>query len=198
MEGYSNQRALMVKYINRPLKKSVDILFTRIYIKLLFLFFISQSFFVVTHAQTKKEKPTVRVAINAIAGMQYDLVRFTVKPGSSVRIILTNKSEEEHNLIVTESGARQTVVNAALRLGIKGKPMNYIPEKKEVLWTIPLISTGETDSVTFIAPMEIGVYPYVCTMPGHGSIMYGALYVKPDGNMPDITSDINIPPIRRK
>jgi len=189
----------MVKYINRSLKKSVNILFiNRIYTKLFFLFFISQSFFVVTSAQTKNERSTVRVAINAIAGLQYDLVRFKVKPGSEVKIILTNKSEEEHNLIVTESGARQSVVNAALRLGIKGKFMNYIPEKKEVLWTIRLLSPGETDSVTFIAPMQLGVYPYVCTMPGHGSIMYGALYVKSDGNMPDIRSDVNIPPIRRK
>lgn len=189
----------MVKYINRSLKKSVNILFiNRIYTSLFFLFFISQSFFVVANAQTKNEKSAVRVAINAIAGMQYDLVRFTVKPGSKVKIILTNKSEEEHNLIVTESGARQSIVNAALRLGIKGKAMNYIPEKKEVLWAIPLLSPGETDSVTFIAPMQPGVYPYVCTMPGHGSVMYGALYVKPDGNMPDIRSDINIPPTRRK
>lgn len=189
----------MVKYINGPLKKSVNVLvINRTYTKLFFLFFISQSFFVVTNAQTKNEKPAVRVPINAIAGMQYDLVRFTVKPGSKVKIILTNKSEEEHNLIVTESGARQSIVNAALRLGIKGKAMNYIPEKKEVLWAIRLLSPGETDSVTFIAPMQMGVYPYVCTMPGHGSIMYGALYVNSDGNMPDIRSDVNIPPIRRK
>jgi azurin len=163
-----------------------------------FLFFIAQSFFIVANAQTKNEKPTVKVAINAIAGMQYDLVRFTVKPGTKVKIILTNKSEEKHNLIVTQPGARQSIVNAALRLGIKGKAMNYIPEKKEVLWTIPLLSHGEADSVTFIAPMKIGVYPYVCTMPGHGSVMYGALYVKPDGKMPDIKSDVNIPPVRRK
>ena len=162
--------------------------------------FISYSaiIFCCSKCTNKNEKPEIRVAINAIAGMQYDLVRFTVKPGSKVKIILTNKSEEEHNLIVTEPGARQSVVNAALRLGIKGKAMNYIPEKKEVLWAIPLLSHGETDSVTFIAPMKAGVYPYVCTMPGHGSVMYGALYVKPDGIMPDIKSDINIPPVRRK
>lgn len=189
----------MVKYINSPLRKSANILvINRVYTKLFFLFFISQSFFVVTNGQTKNEKHVVKVAINAIAGMQYDVVRFTVKPGSKVQIILTNKSDEEHNLIVTEPGARQSIVNAALRLGIKGKVMNYIPEKKEVLWTIPLLSRGETDSVTFVAPMKMGVYPYVCTMPGHGSVMYGALYVNSDGDMPDIKSDINIPPIRRK
>lgn len=71
--------------------------------------------------------------INAILGLQYDLVRFKLKPGTRVKIILTNKSDEAHNHIVTESGARQTVVNAALRLATKGKSMNYIIEKKEVL-----------------------------------------------------------------
>ena len=170
----------------------------RIYIKLTFLFFISQSLWNVTIAQTSNQKSTVRVTINAIDGLQYDIVRFQVRPGAKVKIILTNKSKEEHNLIVTASGARQSIVNAALRLGIKGKAMNYIPEKKEVLWTIPLLSPGETDSVTFVAPLQPGVYPYVCTMPGHGSVMYGALYVQSDGNMPEIGSDVNIPSIRRK
>lgn len=188
-----------MKYKNTSIHKFVNKLFINtIYIKLALLFFIFQSLWSITIAQTNNENPTVRVAINAIDGLQYDVVRFKVKPGAKVKIILTNKSKEEHNLIVTASGARQSIVNAALRLGTKGKAMNYIPEKKEVLWTIPLLSPGQTDSVTFIAPMQSGIYPYVCTMPGHGSVMYGALYIKSDGNMPEIGSDVNIPPIRRK
>jgi azurin len=201
MEEYSNQRALKImKYKNASLLLNyANTLFIyRTYIKLTLLFFISQSLWNVTSAQTNNQKSTVRVAINAIDGLQYDLVRFKVKPGAKVKIILTNKSKEEHNLIVTASGARQSIVNAALRLGIKGKAMNYIPEKKEVLWTIPLLSPGEKDSVTFVAPIQPGVYPYVCTMPGHGSVMYGALYVQSGGNMPEIGSDPNIPPVRTK
>lgn len=131
--------------------------------------------FMTASGQKKDKNAIVGFTINAISGLQYDLVRFKVKSETKVKIILTNKSDEEHNLIVTESGERQTVVNAALRLATKGKSMNYIPEKKEVLWTIPILSPGQTDSVTFIAPTQPGIYPCVCTYSGHGSIMYGAI-----------------------
>lgn len=190
----------MNKHINSSDNKPVDIfLADRIYLKLLYLLLISPLVYCVTaNGQAKDGEAKVRIVINAVDRMQYDLVRFKVKPDAEVKIVLTNKSEEEHNLIITEPGARQSIVMSALRLGLKGKSMNYIPEKKEVLWTIPLILPGETDSVTFTAPAQSGVYPYVCTVPGHGSIMYGALYVGADITMPDITEDMNIPSVRRK
>ena len=43
-----------------------------------------------------------------------------------------------------------------------------------------------------------GVYPYVCTYPGHGFVMYGAMYVTPDDTLPDIKNDSNIPESRRQ
>ncbi len=188
-----------MKYKNTWLQEAVNRLFiNRTYIKLTLLFFISQTIWTTAIAQKNNTKSTVKVVMSAVDGLQYDLVRFKVRPGAKVKIILTNKSKEEHNLIVTASGARQSIVNAALRLGPKGKAMNYIPEKSEVLWTIRLLSPGEKDSVTFVAPKQPGVYPYVCTVPGHGSVMYGALYVQSHGNMPEIGTDVNIPLIRRK
>src|SRR5699024_6204912 len=41
-----------------------------------------------------------------------------------------------------------------------------------------------------------GIYPYVCTFPGHGSVMYGAMYVSEEA-MPPLKEDGNIPPSRR-
>jgi hypothetical protein len=38
---------------------------------------------------------------------------------------------------------------------------------------------GAKEAISFEAPTEPGVYPYVCTYPGHWRRMYGALYVVP-------------------
>jgi len=103
-----------------------------------------------------------------------------------------------HNLIITKPGARMDVVNAALQLAEKGPQMDYIPGIDAVLWSIPVISPGQTKSVTFTAPEQSGVYPYVCTYPGHGFVMYGVMYVTPDDTLPDIKNDSNIPESRRQ
>lgn len=149
------------------------------------------------NAQSAKNIP-VPVVIKALTGLQYDVVRFTVKPGKKVKITLNNVSDMAHNLLIVKPGTRLETVDAAMRLAEKGPEMNYIPKTSAVLWSIPLISRGQMRSVTFTAPARPGIYPYVCTFPGHGFVMYGAMYVMQEGNMPDIKKDVNIPPSRRQ
>ena len=128
-------------------------------------------------------------------GLQYDKVRFSVKPGEKIRLSLTNGDDMSHNLLITQPGAREEVVNAALKLGGDGAKANYVPPGGKVLWFIPLIAPGETASVSFTAPKTPGVYPFVCTFPGHGFVMYGAMYVGME--MPPQKDDMNIPESRR-
>lgn len=137
------------------------------------------------------------VLINAVGGLQYDLVRFKVKPGANVKIIFTNKDDMSHNLVITNPDTRAKVVDAAIALGNEGAKMNYIPKIPEVLRSIPILSPGETKTITFTAPKKEGVYPYVCTYPGHGFVMFGAMYVT-DKAMPPMKDDPNIPPERKK
>jgi azurin len=138
------------------------------------------------------------ISIKAVTGLQYDVVRFKVKPGSKVKITLTNASDMPHNLLVTKPGEREKVIKSAEQLAEKGPQMEYIPSIDAVLWSIPVVSPGQTKSVTFTAPTQSGVYPYVCTYPGHGLVMYGAMYVTKDETLPDIRNDLNIPESRRK
>lgn len=142
-----------------------------------------------------EEKPVV-ISLKAITGLQYDLARFSVKPGAKVKLVLTNSDDMSHNLLFTKPGARQLVVDEALKMGDKGPELNYIPQLPEVLWSIPVLSPGESKTLEFTAPEKPGVYPYVCTYPGHGFVMYGAMYVTHDG-MPPLQEDVNIPPNRR-
>lgn len=138
------------------------------------------------------------VSIEATEGMQYDMVRFRVNPGSRVTITLTNASDMSHNLVITEPGARLEVVKAGLALAEKGPQMNYIPKTGAVLWSIPVVPPGQNKSLTFTAPEKPGVYPYVCTYPGHGIVMFGAMYVTQEKTLPDLKNDPNIPESRRK
>src|SRR5690606_12611915 len=61
---------------------------------------------------------------------------------------------------------------------------------------IPVISPGEKHAVSFVAPTETGAYPYVCTYPGHGLLMYGVMYVTTE-EMPPLETDPNVPKTHR-
>ena len=142
------------------------------------------------------EKP-LTITINAVAGLQFDLVRFSVKPGQKVEIVFINKDDMSHNLLFAEPGMRLQVVNAAMQLEEKGPEKEYIPDSPSVLWAMPVLSPGEEKTLIFTAPEKQGIYPYVCTFPGHGFSMYGAMYVTTDQPMPALQDDPNIPPARR-
>src|SRR5678815_1135711 len=132
---------------------------------------------------------SISVSIKAIDGLKYDKARFSVKPGSKVLLTLTNESDMPHNMVITKPGARQEVVSAGLKLEGKGPEMNFIPDIEAVLWSIPILSPGQSKSVSFTAPSKTGVYPYVCTYPGHGFTMFGEMHVTMDADTAQITEN---------
>jgi azurin len=131
------------------------------------------------------------ITIKALVGLKYDVTTFNVKPGADVTITLNNVSDMAHNLLITKPGARENVVKAALQLGGKGPEMNFTPQTDDVLWSIPIISPGQTASVKFKAPQEEGVYPYVCTYPGHGFVMFGEMHVTTADELPAAPAKTN-------
>jgi len=147
--------------------------------------------------QAMSQETVKVIQIKVLPGLQYDVVRFQVKPGTKVKLVFTNTDDMDHNLLITRPGSREEVVNAALALGGNGPLKSFIPDISQVLWSIPVTSSEQVKSVEFVAPKEEGIYPYVCTYPGHGFVMYGAMYVSSKSGMPDIEKDLNIPPNRR-
>ncbi|TZF81547.1 hypothetical protein FW774_17955 [Pedobacter sp. BS3] len=141
---------------------------------------------------------TTIVSIHVLTGLQFSLPRFKVNPGAKVKIVFSNTDDMDHNLVITQPDAREDVVNAALQLGDKGPEMNYIPKSSKVMWAIPVTAPEQTKVLDITAPEKGGIYPYVCTYPGHGYIMYGAMYVTTNANLPDIRNDTHIPPGRRQ
>lgn len=141
------------------------------------------------------ELPAKTIALEAIPGLQYDQVRFAVQPGQRVELTLANASSQAHNLLITKPGKRLAVVKSASQMQ-DGPERDYVPRSDAVLQFLPVLDPGETDSLSFTAPEEEGVYPYVCTFPGHGVVMYGAMYVSEEGEteMPPLAEDSHVPP----
>jgi putative heme-binding domain-containing protein len=55
-----------------------------------------------------------------------------------------------------------------------------VPQSPDILAASTLMQPQTTQRVMFEAPTEPGVYPYVCTYPGHWRRMFGAMYVVDD------------------
>jgi len=117
------------------------------------------------------------IEIGTLPGLRYTLSEFSVAPGSEVEIIFTNSDEMLHNLVITRTGARQQVVDAALAMGAGGAEQHFVPNLPAVLWSTPVVASGESATLRFTAPETVGEFPFVCTYPGHGYIMYGTMHV---------------------
>lgn len=138
---------------------------------------------------------TLAVVINAIPGLKFDRVRFQAVPGVPIRLTVNNNDVEgdmDHNLVVTRPGARQEVVTLAMQVSAE---QEYVPRVPQVLTFTPLLEKGESFTLRFSAPTQPGAYPYVCTFPGHGFVMYGVMYVGQP--MPPLAADENVPPTQR-
>ena len=111
--------------------------------------------------------------------MKYDLKTFTVEAGKPVEITFENPDFMQHNLLIVQPGGLETVGKAADKLASdpKGAEMQYVPTISEVLFSTKLVNPQETVKLSFIAPAKTGDYPFVCTFPGHWSIMNGTMKV---------------------
>jgi azurin len=112
-------------------------------------------------------------------GLKYDVSNFEVKAGSKVRLIFNNNDDMTHNVVITTPGAADEVGSLALKMGLKGSEMNYVPNTSKVLFHTGLLQPESSESIYFIAPTVPGEYMFVCTFPGHASVMRGIIKVVP-------------------
>ena len=114
--------------------------------------------------------------------MIYDKERLAVQAGKPVEFRFTNTDSMPHNFAITVPGALEEVGKLAEATGTAEDAIerHYIPKTDKVLLASRLLQPGETQALTYEAPAKPGIYPYVCTYPGHWQRMYGALYVVAD------------------
>jgi len=111
--------------------------------------------------------------------MKYDITEFTVQAGEPVEIVLENVDFMQHNLVIVQKGAKDKVGAAADKMATdpNGAELQYIPQMNEVLFATGLINPQQKAILKFTAPTEPGIYPFICTFPGHWRIMQGVMKV---------------------
>lgn len=111
--------------------------------------------------------------------MKYDVSEIVVTAGASVEITFSNPDFMQHNLVIGEMGALQTIGAAADKMALDpdGAEKQYVPDIDEVLFSTPLVNPEEQYVLKFTAPSKAGEYPFVCTFPGHWRIMNGVMKV---------------------
>lgn len=111
--------------------------------------------------------------------MIYDKEIIAVQAGKPVEFRFSNTDNMPHNLAIVQPGSLEEIGLAAEATAGDAdvKERQYVPKSAKVLMASRLLSPGESQAITFETPKEPGIYPYVCTYPGHWRRMFGALYV---------------------
>jgi len=122
-------------------------------------------------------KPDQVISLSTKPGLKYDKNLMQVKAGAKVKLVFNNNDDMTHNVVITLPGAADDVANMALNLGLKGSQLNYVPQTTKVLFHTALLQPNSSESIYFIAPAQPGNYVFVCTYPGHASVMRGVLKV---------------------
>jgi hypothetical protein len=82
-----------------------------------------------------------------------------------------------------EPGARERIGTAAMALPpehVDRSGRAWVPESREIIAATKMLETGQSETLRLRPIREEGVYEFVCTFPGHWTVMYGQLVVTKD------------------
>lgn len=120
--------------------------------------------------------------------MKYDRPVIVAKPGSQLKIVFRNNDEMPHNIVFCRPAADgandkgMAVAQEAWTLAEKGMELAWIPPNHPRIWAhSKLVAAHQSEEIILRVPEQAGVYPYVCTFPGHAMAMNGELRVAEAG-----------------
>ena len=109
--------------------------------------------------------------------MQYNINLIRVKAGEPVELTLNNvgkmpKEAMGHNFVVLKPGVDIPTFGGEAASAADNE---YIPKSAltSIVAHTKLLGPGQEDKITFT--LEKGVYPYLCSFPGHFGIMHGQI-----------------------
>ena len=114
--------------------------------------------------------------------MIYDKELIAVQAGAPVEFRFSNTDNMPHNFAIVTPGSLEEVglLAEATARDPDAKDRQFVPKSDRIMLASRLLEPGQTQALSFDVPKEPGIYPYVCTYPGHWRRMYGALYVVAD------------------
>lgn len=156
-----------------------------------------------SQAQYDTQKNLKTVKISCIPErMLFTVDRIDVRPGQPLKIVFSNPDATDHNLVFVRPGGLEEVGMAANEMA--RDPLNansdFIPGSKKdlILKASPMIGPTRKSLVSvlrFKAPEQPGIYPFVCTFPGHWIIMKGSLIVALNSDQANAMVTANQPKI---
>lgn len=117
------------------------------------------------------------VVVAARNAMRFETTRIEAPEGATVRLVMDNEATTSpsmlHNVVVLAGGADVG------RIGRAAAAMeDHVPDDPDVLVATPIARPRARTAVVFTMP-PAGEYPYVCTYPGHFTMMEGVLVSTP-------------------
>lgn len=122
-----------------------------------------------------------KVVLKNVPGeMVFDKKQFMVDAGETIEIHFENLDDMPHNLLVIEPNSLDIVGAMADEMAKlpDGYEKQFIPDSDRVLFSTPLILSGQQFVLRFTAPKVPGDYPFACTFPGHWRMMNGVMKVE--------------------
>lgn len=103
----------------------------------------------------------------------YDITEIRAKAGSELTIRYINDGTMPHNILFITG---ESDINDVGIAALQAHQNEYIPENMmdKIFGYTSLAVPGDTVEVTITVP-EPGTYPYICTYPGHFTMMQGRL-----------------------
>ena len=125
----------------------------------------------------------VKLELTGNDQMQYNKKELTVTTGQEVTLTFKHvgklpKAAMGHNVVILKPGTE--IAPFAMKAASQAAN-DYIPKEEKftdlIVVHTEMLGGGEDTSITFTAP-EPGIYPYLCSFPGHFGMMNGKFIVK--------------------
>lgn len=120
------------------------------------------------------------IAMTGNDQMKFDNTLFKVKAGEKITLTLKNVGKlpataMSHDVVVLKVGSDVTTFGNAVAQAKDHDIDNLSPDEKGlIIASTKMLGPGESDKITFTLP-EAGVYPFLCTFPGHFMTMQGKI-----------------------
>ena len=124
-------------------------------------------------------KKPVELVINSDDTMRFDQRELRVPENSRVTLTLNHtgkidKTSMGHNVVIIRKDV--DLVEFAID-AVQARDNEYIPKDSRAIAYTKMIGGGESTRITFDAPAK-GEYEFLCTFPGHYSVMRGLFIVE--------------------
>ena len=121
--------------------------------------------------------PDQVIILGTKPGLKFDITDVQVKVGSKIKWVFNNNDDMLHNCVLVKPGTANPTGEAAIKLGLKGSDMQYVPKSANVLFHTNILQPETSETIYFTAPSEPGDYTFLCTFPGHHTLMQGKMKV---------------------